>query len=242
VRGDGQTPLTVVDGERQRRALRTLLELLTPEQLDLPESVLDLLVPWPYEPPRPEEMIDSATWPAFDALGAAATVADAVVTALLRPERLGRLLDFHRRDPAVPGVGEVLDALLRRAFTDPASEPRRAALERVVERVVIDRLIAVAASPQLRPELRAEIEWALRRARDRLRERIPEAADATRTPPFDAAFAHATALIADVTRFLDRETTATDAITLPAPPPPGSPIGELAGCGFDHGMHAPEER
>ncbi|MCP4661423.1 MAG: DUF5117 domain-containing protein [bacterium] len=243
LRGDGQTPLAVVDGERQRRALQALLEVLTPAQLDLPDSVLDLLVPWPYEPPRPEEMIDSATWPAFDALGAAATVADGVVAALLQPERLGRLLDFHRRTPALPGVGEVLDGLLRRAFSEPAGEPRHAAIERVVERVVIDRLIGVAGSPEVRPEIRAEIEWALRIARDRLRERVPEAADATRTPAsFDAELAHAVALVADVTRFLDREATATDAIAHPAPPPPGSPIGALAGCGFGHGMHAQEER
>ena len=234
IRGDGQWPTRIVPPARQRRALEVVLRLLEPAELDLPEEILALLAPRPLDEERHRELVASRTVPAFDALGAAATAADQVVRVLLEPARLGRLLDFHRRDGESPGVGELLAALIGRAFAEAAAEPpRRRALRRVVQRVVVDRMIALAADPAVRPALRAHLEQALRRVRRLL-------------PPGDLAdlAAHEAALAADVGRFLDRGQEAAAAVTgPPAEPPPGSPIGsrgvrppgELAACSFGGG-------
>jgi hypothetical protein len=218
VKGDGRAPTRIVDGARQRRALAALLSVLEPASLDLPEGVLALLAPRPFGFERHRELFASSTWPAFDALGAAATAADDVVEALVEPARLGRLADFHRRDPSLPGVGEVLGALVDAAFAGTGDAPRHAALRRVVQRTLVDRLIAQASRPELRGDLRGELEWALEDVRRRLA---------------GGETAHAAALTQDVRRFLEREWAAPVATVVPADPPPGSPIGagDRMGCG-----------
>lgn len=221
VNGDGQAATRIVDGERQRRALAALLSVLEPAALDLPEGVLALLAPRPFGFERNRELFASSTWPAFDALGAAAAAADDVVEAVVEPARLGRLADFHRRDPSLPGVEEVLGSLVDAAFAGAGGSPRHAALRQVVQRAVVDRLIRQAARPDLRPDLRGELEWTLREARRRLAEGEPTA--------------HAAALSEDVRRFLERGWAAPVETVVPPDPPPGSPIGAgvLTGCGFE---------
>ena len=235
VRGDGQRATRIVDGERQRRALEVILGILDPAALDLPESLLELLAPRPYDVEPNREMFAHATDPAFDALGAAATAADDVVEALLQPERLARVEDFHRRDASLPAVHDVLASLVEAAFAHPEGDEaeRRAAIRRTVERVVVDRLIHDAARPHLRASLRAEMEQAL----------IDLLARFGEGSAFDEAFdpigtTHVDALRRDIRRFLERGTTAATRVIVPADPPPGSPIGgggevELfSGCFF----------
>ncbi|HYH45180.1 MAG TPA: zinc-dependent metalloprotease, partial [Thermoanaerobaculia bacterium] len=134
--GDGQPGPRPVAAADQRRALAGLLGVLDPAVLDLPERILGLLPPRPpgaSESAQPSiEVFGSRTAPAFDALGAAATAADQVVAGLLQPARAARLVDFHRRDPRLPGLEEVLDGLVDRAFGGARTEPRQAELRRTV--------------------------------------------------------------------------------------------------------------
>lgn len=214
LRGDGQGPARWVDAGRQRRALEVILGILEPETLDLPEPVLDLLLPRPFSAPRNREMFESFTWPAFDALGAARTAADQVVAGLVRPERIGRLIDQHRRSPERPGPDEVLGALVAKAFRgDDGASPRHHTLALVVERAVIDRLMVTAAMPRVPPEVRAHLEHTLERIAERL-----QAGGEARGP-------ERRSMVADVSRFLERREVAPSARIGAAPPPPGSPIG-----------------
>ncbi len=225
LRGDGQAVTEIVAPGRQRRALEVILGILAPERLDLPERVLALLAPRPFESERNPEMFASATEPAFDALGAAATAADQVTRALLEPARLGRLVDFHRRDRSLPGPEEVFATMLERAF-EPALEgedPRHGELRHVTRRVVVDRWLALAKDPAASPAVRAHAELALRQARSRLGE-VAEPARAS---------AHDLVLAGDLDRFFARSETVAPAVYAPASLPPGSPIGApgLAACG-----------
>ena len=229
VRDDGQTATRIVGAERQRQGLATVLSILSPTELDIPESVLALIAPRAFGLRANRELFAKATWPAFDALGAAAIAVDDVAEALLHPARLGRLADFHRRQPELPSVGEMLEALLTRAFEvgAPGEAERHAALRRVVQRVVVDRLVSTAARSDLRPTLRAEIEWMLGGLRDRL------ATEESAEDPATAA--HLDLLAADLARFLNRQTASPGSFVLPPAPPPGSPIGmpALGACSQD---------
>ena len=89
-----------------------MLATLDAEALDLPDSLLARLLPPAFDYPPHREFLGSRTAPAFDALGAAGTAAEITLQPLLAPERLARLVDFHRRDPALPGAAEVLDAIV----------------------------------------------------------------------------------------------------------------------------------
>lgn len=209
-----------VAASEQRRALAAVLAIVSPETLDVPESVLRLLAPGDVG-----ERLGSTTWPVFDALGAAATATRNVVDELLEPARLARLVEFHRRDPAQLGVDELLDQLVRQGFDSKPTSPRHRELAHVIQSTIVDALIEASRRADLPAHVRDRIERRL----DKLGRRELRGGQA-------ADREHRASLAARVRRHLERR---DDAVALPAraaEPPPGSPIGMPAaamGCGHD---------
>ncbi|MFQ5599273.1 MAG: zinc-dependent metalloprotease [Candidatus Krumholzibacteriia bacterium] len=228
VRGDGQPGMRAIDARRQRRALAVILECMSPEVLDLPESVLGLLLPRPYGYDRNRELLHSSTLPAFDALGVAATAADVAVRRLLQRERCARLVDQHRRDPRLPGLEEVLQGVGAAAFDAGASRrARHAEIQRGVQQVVVDALIDLASSPSTPPHVRSRLEWQLESLRRDLSHRRSRD---------EVEQAHRALLVAQLGRHLDRLDDA-EPLAGASDPPPGSPIGStvpprLSGCSW----------
>jgi hypothetical protein len=217
LRGDGQPPSKPVDGDAQRRALSAILDVLSPETLDLPEPVIGLLLPRPAEYNANEEMFTGLTAPAFDPLSAAATGADMAVRLLLRPERTARLVDFHRRDPSLPGLEDVLGALESKAFGGAAPKSERLAeVRRTVQWVLVRRLIGLSGDPQAAPGVRSRVDAELRSLSGRLGKGSGE----------DAEAAYRAFLAGEIERYLGRRAAEAQA-KLPEPPapPPGQPIG-----------------
>lgn len=235
LRGDAQPPARPVSGERQRKALAAVLETLSPEALDLPEPVLGLLLPRPAGYSPNPEMIRGFTAPTFDPLGAASAMADMTVQGLLQPERAARLVDFHRRDPKLPGLQEVLNELTAQAFGAAPKDPRHAELRRTVQWVVVRRLIDLSDNPNASPAVRARVDEELRD----LRRKLAPARDAGN--PDDPETASRAFLAAEIERYLERPEGRTDDRPLPPQPPPGQPIGSapigsapngLSGCSW----------
>ena len=217
MRGDGQPPSKPVDGPAQRRALAAILDVLSPETLDLPEPVVKLLLPRPDEYRPNEEMLTGLTAPTFDPLSAAATGADMAVRLLLRPERTARLVDFHRRDPSLPGLEEVLKGMEGRVFGGAAPKSERLAEVRRTEQwVLVRRLIDLSRDPQAAPGVRSRVDAELSSLAGRLGKKEGSGAEA----------AHRAFLAREIDRYLDRRGT-EDAAKRPEPPapPPGQPIG-----------------
>jgi len=222
VRGDGQPAVKPVDGEVQRKALATVLDAMEPEALDLPEGVLAVLPPRPagYEP-NPE-MFPSSASPAFDPLAAASAAADMAVHGLLQPERAARMVDFHRRDPKLPGFEEVLDALTKSSFTfggtSGKEDARRAELRRAVQWVVVRRMIGLSSDPAASAGVRSRVDGTLRSLRSQLDTKSTDA--------------HRAFLAGEIDRYLERPMG--DPTRLPAPPapPPGQPIGGSSDCSW----------
>ncbi|HYO16033.1 MAG TPA: zinc-dependent metalloprotease [Thermoanaerobaculia bacterium] len=222
IRGSGQPASRPVDGKQQRAALAAILRVLAPETLDLPEPVISLMLPRPagYQPNR--EMFTGLTAPAFDPLAAASTAADMAVQGLLRPERASRLVDFHRRDPSLPGLDEVLNALIETSFGGTAVKgPRHDELRRTVQWVVVRRLIGLSGDPQASPGVRARVDATLAG----LGKRLSAAAGS------DPQAAHRAFLAREIERYLERgEQMPAGQRPEPPPPPPGQPIGMPSGA------------
>ena len=215
MRGDGRTPLTRVPPAEQRAALAALLETIRPSALALPTALIDRLPPRPDGYRATRELFPRHTGPTFDVITPAEVAAFHTVSTILQEQRAARLVQQHAMDPALPGLEDVIDALLT-AASDPkdASTPYEAEIRRAVERVVVQELCALAASADM-PQVRAVATYRLTRTLDVL----------TSTPRGDAAdAAHAALLARDIRRFLDNP----DAFKRPAPPavPPGAPIGD----------------
>jgi hypothetical protein len=223
VRGDGQPPSHPVAGATQRAALKAILAVLTPENLDLPELVLAVLLPRAFEQDDDVEDFRHATSPVFDSLGAAGTAARMTVEALLQRERASRLVDLHRRDDALPGLEDVLDGLVDTAFAAPGPQgERRAELRRVVQQAVVNGMIRLAEDGEAPARVRFRVDAALRT----LSRSLPSEPGAT---PGEQA--HRDALRREIEGHLSRPRDAAPAPPAALAPPPGDPIGDFATLG-----------
>jgi len=221
--GDGQDPARSVDGDIQRRALRSVLQGLDPAVLAVPESTEELLVPPAFGHSRSREELTSGTAPVFDSLGAASTAADLVVVAILAPERCARLIEQNLGDSQLPSLEEVLDDLRGAAFNELALPPRREEIRRLVQRLLVDRVVERISDPSTPAGVRSRLDAMLAEIQITVKAELADAEGAQRI--------HLAALSDDLTRFRDLREWNADESGRPADAPPGDPIGSGSmGC------------
>ncbi|MEM7164036.1 MAG: zinc-dependent metalloprotease [Planctomycetota bacterium] len=206
VNGDGQPGPRVVSGDTQRKALAALIACLEAEELDLSDSVLQLIEPRSFPG---LEGFSGKSAPAFDRLQAATVAADLVFRELAQPQRCARIYDQQLLDPTLPGLAEVFTAV-RDAVVERPRDPRRRTarllgIRVAMQRAWVDRLLALATAADARPSVRERAETELVRLQRKTGDpRIP--------------------------RFLERQESTVTRPTRPETPP-GSPIGlEATGC------------
>lgn len=220
--GDGLQATMPVSGERQRAALSALMRTLQPVELAIPDTVLTLLAPRPFSYAPYVELFRSRTRPTFDEFGAARTLAQMVVDAILQRERAARLVQFAAADSRTLSLGETLDSLVtatwRRSTPRPSpSAGKTYALHGVTQRALVDRLLSLAADREAAAEVRALVEYRIAQLRN-------DARDLARRGSSEMERAHWSSIAGDLTRWIERR-------ELPAPtpalaPPPGDPFGE----------------
>ena len=218
-RGDALQATRPISGAEQRAALSALARAMTPADLAIPDTVLTLLAPRPFSYDGSVELFGSRTRPAFDELGAARTLAQMIVDAVLQRDRAARLVQQAIHDPDALTLGETIDTLAsswRKSTRQPDEQHR--ALARVVQRALADRLLALAADRDASPEARAGAELAIRTLRTTATARAQSAERAS-----SAEQAHWFAIASDFGRWLDRRELPQPTPALVAPP--GDPFG-----------------
>ncbi len=211
LKGDGQTPITVVPAAQQRKALSEMLQTLAPSFLALPDRILDLIPPRAYGMAT-GEIFDSRTAPVFDPLGVAGSSARFTLDLILQPQRMARLVAQHARDPEEPGLSDVLEQTMDATWKAP--DPKGGydlALRRTVDRVFLDRLLDQAGSADNTELVRADLDAAVRSLRSWL-----------------AARQNADPVQAKAVEDIDRWLARPQGTTPPAQVrelPPGDPIG-----------------
>jgi hypothetical protein len=218
----------IVAPATQRDALKAVLDTITPDTLDLPDSILALIPPKAYGFGSVNtELFSGRTDPVFDPLGAAGIASDLAISGLLQYQRAGRLIAFHARDAANPDFKEVLDAVIAQIWSKAALKPRPAAIRRVEQHLLVARLMELAALDQAMPQVRAEATAALRTIQQRAAQ-TGSAGAAGAAGAVDAAqSAHQLAIRDDIDRFLKRPDSTFKPVA-PLPTPPGDPIGSRA--------------
>ena len=215
VRGDILPVTELVSADRVRRAMGLLSDALAPEQLAIPESVLAIMAPRSFGWVGGGPAWTTRAGPAFDQIGAATTVASEIVGGVLAPGRTARVVAFRARDPSLPSLEEVVGRLVDDSW-DRSGLASEAALVRVVQNVVVDELLALAANEDATTEARAAAEWGLRRAQAR-------AASASTTgdsadPAVATVVAHAERVVSTIDRYFERPWTAGERTEAPQGP------------------------
>jgi len=155
LRGDGQDLAKPVPAARQRAALGALIGTLTPEVLRVPDNVLALIPPRPPEVPKSRETFPTRTGAVFEPLGAAESAAALTLDVLFEPSRAARMVASAARDPDLPGFGELADELLAATWFGSKGEGLEAEIRRVVNRLVLERLMMLAMDEQADAQVRA---------------------------------------------------------------------------------------
>jgi hypothetical protein len=198
-------PVEIIPAAKQKEALVVVLETIDPEALKVPERLLNLI-----PPPAPGfgrgtlELFEKRTDPVFDAFGAASLAADLTVSGLLQHERAARLTTFHARNAEYPSFDEVVNALVKKAWTRSA-DPYGQQIARTTQWLIVSRLMDLASNADAMPQVRASATSALRNIMT------------TIGPGNDP-------MKVEIDRFLKRPDP-TNKKTDPLPTPAGDPIG-----------------
>jgi Met-zincin/Domain of unknown function (DUF5117) len=208
VRGDGQTPFTIVPGAEQRRALDVALSTLTPDFLALPRRIVEMI-------PPPADRTQGEVFPGhtellFDPIAAAEAAANFSVGEILQPQRMARLVVYGSMGD-YPDLEEVVGKVISATWGAPAESDRyKAQVQHVIQRAVVDKMMREATSQDNPAEVRAVLSDRL----DQLATQIEGTAQES---------AHAKLASADIRRWQARadNTVPTKVLAMPA----GDPIG-----------------
>ena len=220
-RGDNTTPVEWVNGEMQRKAIDALSATLKPSELTIPKRILDLLPPRPPGYGMHRELFPRTTGEGFDPINPASIASEVTIGFILQPDRAARMVAQNAVDQSLPGLGEVIDRLIRATFDQPTSGNYEAEVRRATERVLVDRVMWLAESA---PNAQVRAIAALKLERIRARSTTAGAASMA-----ESERAHRNLLAADIKRFLERPVVDQmgGRIVPPSPAPPGAPIGDM---------------
>lgn len=212
--GDGRPLAQDVGWGEQKRALDAMLMTLSPQALDLPDAVMMALSPTGSafgDPQFYREKFAGQSHALFDHMQAASVAADMTLTAIMTPERLNRILQQQTRLRGHPGIGGVLNSLTEAIFSPV---PRKAARQRQIQVVVLDRYIQKLADQLFNYRVHQPVRAAVRYQLTTILERL------NNQESIESA-----ALVAQIRDYLAR--AKTPAVKMPSGPktPPGSPIG-----------------
>ncbi|MEM6745900.1 MAG: zinc-dependent metalloprotease [Pseudomonadota bacterium] len=212
VLGQDEPAVTMAPKDEQMAALEMVLSTLTPESLDMPESILSVLTPRsdPFQYVSREEF-ESGTDAIFDLMSAVETAADISLGALFAPARLERIAQNEARGSrrTAPSLDEVLSAITDAIFDPDTSSGREQAIAAAVQSRTVAALIKAdhaSASIAVRAPLRSAMEA--------LAEDLADRRD------------HGPLLASQLRTHLDRPAPAAAPEPKGPSTPPGSPIGE----------------
>ena len=216
VRGDQHDDPAPFPADQQRAAIAALIGTLSPSRLTVPSQLVPMLSVPTTRLPDPQfntEVFANAGAAAFDPLVAADVAAQITLGSLLAPGRLRRLAEQHRRDPAMPGVAELLESIDSKVV---ASRPGL-----VAQRIAWRALLGMAAAqrdPATSPEVAALLHGRL----DTIARRLENAGGAGE----DAAWAaYVTDILSDEEKLKPLLQQPESLPTIP----PGMPIGGDSG-------------
>jgi hypothetical protein len=168
VKGESIPPTEIVPAAKQREILALLLDDVDPAALAMPESLLSSLTVavergnagggrgGGARGPDQENM-ESSTGYAFDHLAAARTIAGLVFDQLFEPETAARLIGFADRQANALTLPELIEACSKKVFSTPAPAGMQRSLQRQTQRVFVDAVMTLGASPTATPDVKAVV-------------------------------------------------------------------------------------
>jgi hypothetical protein len=166
--GDGQTTNEPIDDETQTNAVQALLSTLDSDFLKLPENIINLIAPQPIGYDRDRELFKTYTGLTFDPLAAAESSINNTLKFLLNPQRLARLEEQYARSKGKRTLNtqQLIELLYSKILGNITKDPMQIEIERIIERLTIQHLLALASNRQINQQVAAiarqevyDVEW-----------------------------------------------------------------------------------
>lgn len=111
VKNDQNDKVKYVDNDFQIKSVKSLLKSIKPENLIIPDHLIELLSPRSFRNPRTRENFVTNTGVGFDYLNASSSIINHAFTFMLNPERLNRVNQQHVLGTNNFGIKEYLDMI-----------------------------------------------------------------------------------------------------------------------------------
>ncbi|MCH7411740.1 zinc-dependent metalloprotease [Belliella sp. DSM 111904] len=144
VKGDNQRKQSRLDAKSQEDALEVLLHVVKPENLALPNQIIELIPPRPMGYGRNRETFPSRTGPNFDPMAPVENVVDMTFGFLFDPARANRILQQHAFDSQLPSLANVFRIIRLSVFNAQSSNEYENQISFIVQGKFIDQLIMLA--------------------------------------------------------------------------------------------------
>ena len=227
VKEDRQLKTAMIAPDAQWKALDALIQTVQPKALMLSKPLLAKIPPKAQGYYRSRESFGSKMGPVFDYYTAVETASEMSLSFLLHPHRANRLVMYHDLDARQPGLAQVIHRLLNSTWYAPHSNAEVRAIQRIVERRILDKLMLLNVHEGSQIDVES-ISYAI----------ILELLDyckGRKTAVFED-IAHYKSMAALITLWLENPEEVKAPKTLKAPD--GSPIGHDAGflqyCSFNY--------
>jgi hypothetical protein len=156
VKGDNQRKQSRLDAKSQIEALEALLHTIHPENLALPNHIVDLIPPRPMGYGRNRETFPSRTGPNFDPIAPAENVVDLAFSFLFDAARANRIAQQFAFDDQLPSITEVMDQIRKSIFEFNSKVEYHIQLSLMVQNKMIDNLIMLSKDSRANSHVKAE--------------------------------------------------------------------------------------
>ena len=141
LKGDHQLKTAMIPPKAQWEALEALIQTIQPKALMLSKTLLNKIPPKVPGYYRSRESFGSKMGPVFDYYTAIETASEMSLSFLLHPHRANRLVMYHDLNIEQPGLAPIIHRLLESTWYAPHSNAESRAIQRIVERKILDKLI-----------------------------------------------------------------------------------------------------
>ncbi|MEM8891372.1 MAG: zinc-dependent metalloprotease, partial [Bacteroidota bacterium] len=161
VRGGEQVPVRMISAATQKAAFNSLINTLRPENLEIPEDILQLIPPRPSGYPRGREHFKIKTGFTLDPLGAAEAAANHTLAFMLDAQRANRLVEFAARDQSYPAYDEIIDDLISGLWKMETKSSYHEEILRLVQSRSLQHMMVLGRQENATPQVRAIINYKL---------------------------------------------------------------------------------
>ena len=140
VKNKNNDKVKFVDSKLQKESLKSLLNVLNPKNLVLPNNLIQILSPRSFRNPRTRENFESNTGVTFDYINASSSIINHTLTFLMNPERINRIYQQNMFGENILMLDDYLTIISNSIFSNKIMSPYESSINKNTSSLFLDHL------------------------------------------------------------------------------------------------------